>query len=239
MSVVTASLHDGLDLGDGSCHSPCCSESSCPESYYSQESETTWEEDLADVKVALPENKISLPIIPARASISSSNVSHYSSARSSPIRDLPPHMDLPTLFTTETVRDNDSFLVMDDNVDVKESEGDGTGDLAKQVDLAEALSRSKSPSFLSLEEVEEEDMYNQRGYDEIEQDRIIYLGNDWVKLLAAIEAGVLLRTMDTKDDLDESKSVSESESEYHYPNMRGHPTIASTPASVIPEHRIT
>jgi len=102
--------------------------------------------------------------------------SKCSSALSSPSRGLPPHVDLPTLFKSEDVRENDSFLDMDDVVqgDVLESSADAKCD--DGFDLAVALTRTKPSSFpFECEEDEEYYAYGDRPYEEIMQDRRMYL----------------------------------------------------------------
>ncbi|KAL0060111.1 hypothetical protein AAF712_013083 [Marasmius tenuissimus] len=210
MSLVAVNKVESLqlDLGKGMFYessSPSCSEPSSPVSFYSQESESedSLEEDITDAKPRFQDLSLIIPLQPDEydsdvEASSSKKGSNYSSALSSPARDLPPHMDLPTLFKSEDVRDNDSFLDMEDA---------GQEDALKtydddRFDLADALTRSKPSSFTF--ECEEDEEYYARGdkpFDEIMQDRRVYLGDDWARLLAAIEHGVpLRRTLETEEE---------------------------------------
>ncbi|KAK1222919.1 hypothetical protein PQX77_014196 [Marasmius sp. AFHP31] len=211
MSLVQVSKVGSLqlDLGEGMLRessSPSSSEPSSPAYFYSQgsESEDSFEEDITDAKSRFED--LSLIINPLQPdeydsdveSSSSKKGSNYSSALSSPARDLPPHMDLPTLFKSEDVRENDSFLDMGDD---GQEDGLTTCDDDK-FDLADALTRNKPSSFTF--ECEGDEEYYARGdkpFDEIIQDRRVYLGDDWVRLLAAIEHGVALRrTLEVADE---------------------------------------
>ncbi|KAF9265099.1 hypothetical protein L218DRAFT_957782 [Marasmius fiardii PR-910] len=220
--VIKTSLQSDLDeVIYGSSE---CSELSSPGSCSSPESVTTWE-DVADLK------SLSLEDEPSTASTPEDN-SHYSSARSSPARELPLHFDLPTLFTTEDVRDNDSFLSLEEDATATAEYGDEL--LDDKVDLVEALTRGK-PSFVSSVEAEKNCMSaGRRDHDAIARDRRTYLGDDWIKLLASIETG---RSLRRTSGCQNSDSDSESESECFYTplldNLRvkrgSYPTTASTP----------
>ncbi|KAL0579231.1 hypothetical protein V5O48_002793 [Marasmius crinis-equi] len=216
-----------LDLGSGMFDSPSSSESSSPDSYHSQrsESEDSWEEDIADVKLVSQDFVMTMGPVHSDASASDPDIdaslrqasSQCTSARSSPAMELPPHMDLPTLFKTEDVRTNDSFLSMeDDNCEnlasvEKDTVSDREG--GDKLDLADALARRQSSlSPFKYEEDEEYHDYGERDYDAIEQDRRIYLGDDWVRLFAAIKAGVPLRR--TEDEAKSGKAYMGTSNEH-------------------------
>ncbi|KAJ8090439.1 hypothetical protein PM082_019037 [Marasmius tenuissimus] len=212
MSLVAVNKVESLqlDLGKGMFYepsSPSYSEPSSPVSFYSQESESedSFEEDITDAKPRFED--LSLIINPLQpdeydsdvGACSSKKGSNYSSALSSPARDLPPHMDLPTLFKSEDVRENDSFLDMEDAS--QDDHAPKTSD-DDRFDLADALMRNKPSSFtFECEEDEEYYAHGDKPFDEIIQDRRVYLGDDWVRLLAAIEHGVpLRRTLEAEDE---------------------------------------
>ncbi|KAK7029510.1 hypothetical protein VNI00_014543 [Paramarasmius palmivorus] len=179
-----------VDLSDGTCYAtpntglPSPSEPKSATSFYSQESSgEDEEEDIGDSKLDLDVTNIR-PIQSDESELSDSTSEVYSSALSSPTRDIPPHLDIPSKNNGEGVR---SFLDMDESFDEVPED---------KLDLAKALTkaRNRSSSVSSCES----DYRLERDIEEIERDRRIYLGDDWAQLLTAIEAGVPLKHVHDK-----------------------------------------